>query len=594
MSAFARERIKQAHNGRETRGVLAETMPTAVGSSTRSIVSLFLNCALLFFTPLMSCLLAFALLSYYSSLPWQHIVVLTRHTFYDYPSLVASIYFYWSIFCVYFVHLTRPHALNVVKHQTFKIPWRFRRDHVSHMRLDRLRRVSRAMLRQPTPRLHSLNTSIQAVDPTTTVMDIREAVCHHSYNQCHTQGPIYLMGRWRPLRAHENMSDLGVFGLRHFIMPPRLLGGAPGNLSVRKDGIVVNDHGWEQCGTNPDGTLKAAEDIDFGSDPGTPPAEASASGSRPRREQSARFKAAVAADGEELEDDKPKGRKRGRRKPAGNGKQKETLSDPEDFMYLGEAEGDEESDSDASAEITNEELAESLPTKTVPAGTSRHTKDNSTVPKRQRKKQKTGPQTNPEIGVDLAGPSNSAEPDTEEEVNKGDNFYRCRHGSAKSKKKVLKITTAMRGSLNGLSQHLKSNAPHMYRLYEIMHSKERTTPITSEEIDVAEGRTTFAVREELVTWLDKLAGASGRYQQSLRESFNRASEKSAGPWNQAEFERLLVEWLIACDQPFQEVERPEFRRLMQYVYHRAEELSIRLRVLCNAVLKMSGRNSRRN
>jgi hypothetical protein len=27
--------------------------------------------------------------------------------------------------------------------------------------------------------------------------------------------------------------------------------------------------------------------------------------------------------------------------------------------------------------------------------------------------------------------------------------YRCRHGSAKSKKKVLKITTAMRGSLNG-------------------------------------------------------------------------------------------------------------------------------------------------
>ncbi|KAJ6523177.1 hypothetical protein B0H19DRAFT_1085801 [Mycena capillaripes] len=52
MSAFARERIKRAHNGRETRGVLAETTSTAVGSSTRSIISLFLNCALLFFTPL--------------------------------------------------------------------------------------------------------------------------------------------------------------------------------------------------------------------------------------------------------------------------------------------------------------------------------------------------------------------------------------------------------------------------------------------------------------------------------------------------------------------------------------------------------------
>jgi hypothetical protein len=60
-----------------------------------------------------------------------------------------------------------------------------------------------------------------------------------------------------------------------------------------------------------------------------------------------------------------------------------------------------------------------------------------------------------------------------------------------------------------------------------MHSKEWTTAITSEEFDVAEGHTTFAVRDELVAWLDNLAGASGRYQQSLRESFNRASEKSA-------------------------------------------------------------------
>jgi hypothetical protein len=49
-----------------------------------------------FFTPLMSCLLAFALVSYYS-LPF----LLACHTFSDYPSLVASIYFYWSIFCVY-------------------------------------------------------------------------------------------------------------------------------------------------------------------------------------------------------------------------------------------------------------------------------------------------------------------------------------------------------------------------------------------------------------------------------------------------------------------------------------------------------------
>ncbi|KAJ7849533.1 hypothetical protein B0H14DRAFT_2582465 [Mycena olivaceomarginata] len=125
--------------------------------------------------------------------------------------------------------------------------------------------VFTSMLQQPTPPLHSLNT---AVDPTTTIMDICEAVCHHKHVQCHTQGTIYLMGCWRSLRAHETMLDLGVYGLRYFIITPRLLG----NASVRKDGVVVNEHGWEQCATNPDGTLKEPEGIDFGPDPDAPPA----------------------------------------------------------------------------------------------------------------------------------------------------------------------------------------------------------------------------------------------------------------------------------------------------------------------------------
>jgi hypothetical protein len=37
--------------------------------------------------------------------------------------------------------------------------------------------------------------------------------------------------------------------------------------------MVVNEHGWEQGALNPDGTSKDASQIDFGSDPGTPPAE---------------------------------------------------------------------------------------------------------------------------------------------------------------------------------------------------------------------------------------------------------------------------------------------------------------------------------
>ncbi|KAJ7730114.1 hypothetical protein DFH07DRAFT_756455, partial [Mycena maculata] len=47
-----------------------------------------------------------------------------------------------------------------------------------------------------------------------------------------------------------------------------------------------------------------------------------------------------------------------------------------------------------------------------------------------------------------------------------------------------------------------------------------------------------------------------------------------GDWDQKTFERLLLEWLVACDQPFQEVERPEFRRLLKYVHHRSHGLRV--------------------
>lgn len=39
-------------------------------------------------------------------------------------------------------------------------------------------------------------------------------------------------------------------------------------------------------------------------------------------------------------------------------------------------------------------------------------------------------------------------------------------------------------------------------------------------------------------------------------------------WDQETFERLLVEWMVACDQPFEEVNQPEFRRLLEYTHLR--------------------------
>jgi hypothetical protein len=47
-----------------------------------------------------------------------------------------------------------------------------------------------------------------------------------------------------------------------------------------------------------------------------------------------------------------------------------------------------------------------------------------------------------------------------------------------------------------------------------------------------------------------------------------------GPWNQAKFEHLLTEWIVACDQPFDEVEEKEFVKLMTYAHHPAPSVKL--------------------
>lgn len=40
-----------------------------------------------------------------------------------------------------------------------------------------------------------------------------------------------------------------------------------------------------------------------------------------------------------------------------------------------------------------------------------------------------------------------------------------------------------------------------------------------------------------------------------------------GPWDQEKFEQALTEWIVACDQPFDEVEKPEFISMMGVAHH---------------------------
>ena len=53
-----------------------------------------------------------------------------------------------------------------------------------------------------------------------------------------------------------------------------------------------------------------------------------------------------------------------------------------------------------------------------------------------------------------------------------------------------------------------------------------------------------------------------------------------GPWDQDEFEWLFTEWVVACDQPFDEVEKPKFIDLMEYTHHSGESLKL---IKCDAV-----------
>ena len=53
------------------------------------------------------------------------------------------------------------------------------------------------------------------------------------------------------------------------------------------------------------------------------------------------------------------------------------------------------------------------------------------------------------------------------------------------------------------------------------------------------------------------------------------------------FKRYLAEWVVACDQPFEEVERPELRRLLEYAHMGSKPLNIPHRTaLRDRIMKM--------
>ncbi|KAJ3004761.1 hypothetical protein NUW54_g4661 [Trametes sanguinea] len=140
----------------------------------------------------------------------------------------------------------------------------------------------------------------------------------------------------------------------------------------------------------------------------------------------------------------------------------------------------------------------------------------------------------------------------------GDKHYQCYHAGKDGGRKILTLTRKMKGSVTGLTGHLERHFPHMHRLYELMRC--RKTPPSVLELQIARGEMTLPQDSEA-------------YIKDLEDKAAKLMP-STGPWDQAVFTELLAEWIAACDQPFDAVEKPEFIKLLQFVHHRPTRLAV--------------------
>ena len=140
----------------------------------------------------------------------------------------------------------------------------------------------------------------------------------------------------------------------------------------------------------------------------------------------------------------------------------------------------------------------------------------------------------------------------------------------------------------------------MYRLYIII--KNRTKPPTDEELEIACGKKVLDT-DTANSYLGQVEVASTA---NLLSMFTKQSQENAvsdmvpyqyprltilyhqeKAFNMETFKRYLAEWVVACDQPFEEVERPELRRLLEYTHMGSKPLNIPHRTaLKDRIMKM--------
>ncbi|KAF5360260.1 hypothetical protein D9758_009172 [Tetrapyrgos nigripes] len=225
------------------------------------------------------------------------------------------------------------------------------------------------------------------------------------------------------------------------------------------------------------------------------------------------------------------------------------VSDSEDEDFNGETELDDD-DWGFDTDISNEELADILPSKTVPnAGQKRKTRDKGkdSAPAKRRRQN---------AGVRMESSTS---------VTDSDSTQTAKNQSSRSSRETRRqhpiylFYEEVPTDADGTTEpgHLKRHFLAHYRMYEVLHRRKEA--LTQEEIDIARNKKPLSP-DAAKDYLNRLETLS----HNIQDMF---AKQAAAQQARSKFEELLVKWIAACDQPFSTVEDPEFQALLQYTHH---------------------------
>ncbi|KAJ3533021.1 hypothetical protein NMY22_g7505 [Coprinellus aureogranulatus] len=259
-------------------------------------------------------------------------------------------------------------------------------------------------------------------------------------------------------------------------------------------------------------------------------------------------------------------------------------TDPEDSDFEDGGSEDESGLEDEGLEeevdgvVDNDELADMLPSKTNPKSSGRPKRKlaeifDTPAPRPQETRPLQPSTSAPSVLSQPASTSTSdglgkhrspiylffEEVATDSSGNKteGTRYYKCYHGQ----RRTLAITKKMKSNTKHMVEHLRTSFKTMHQLF--VDLQDRKAPATAAEVALAsatEDRDDPAVIEVLRRLKNR--------DQTINAAFQAQTETA---WDQTKFEKLLVEWVAACDQPLDEVDKPEFRELLQYVHSPARK-----------------------